>query len=47
MTGTANDGEFQEFIDPKKPVSRRILIKGITPRKYMTDDQRVVLMFGV
>jgi hypothetical protein len=25
----------------KKPVPlRRILIKGITPRKYMTDDQR-------
>jgi hypothetical protein len=20
MTGTGNDGEFQEFIDPKKPI---------------------------
>jgi predicted acyl esterase len=40
MTGTGNDG--QEFIsDPKKPVPlRKILIKRITPRKYMTDDQR-------
>jgi hypothetical protein len=42
MTGTANDGEFQEFISDQKSqfLSRRILIKGITPRKYMTDDQR-------
>jgi predicted acyl esterase len=41
MTGTGNDGEFQEFIsDPKKPVPLRKILKGITPRKYMTDDQR-------
>ncbi|PKH67467.1 X-Pro dipeptidyl-peptidase [Flavobacterium sp. ALD4] len=43
MTGAANDGGFQEFIsDPKKPVpfTEDINQKGITPRKYMTDDQR-------
>jgi putative CocE/NonD family hydrolase len=43
MTGTGNDGEFQEFIsDPKKPIpfTEDINQKGITPRKYMTDDQR-------
>jgi putative CocE/NonD family hydrolase len=42
-TATQNDGEFQEFIsDPKKPVpfTEDINQKGITPRKYMTDDQR-------
>jgi hypothetical protein len=32
---------FQEFIsDPKKPILTRKILKGITPRKYMTDDQR-------
>jgi uncharacterized protein len=39
----ANDGAFEEFIsDPKKPVpsSEDIAQRGITPRKYMTDDQR-------
>jgi hypothetical protein len=43
MAGSVNDGEFQEFIsDPKKPVpfTEDINQKGITPRKYMTDDQR-------
>jgi putative CocE/NonD family hydrolase len=38
-----NDGGFQEFIsDPKKPVpfTEDINQRGITPRKYMTDDQR-------
>jgi uncharacterized protein len=40
---TANAGTFEEFIsDPKKPVpsSEDIAQLGITPRKYMTDDQR-------
>jgi uncharacterized protein len=39
----ANDGTFEAFIsDPKKPVpsSEDIRQPGITPRKYMTDDQR-------
>ncbi|WP_395045891.1 CocE/NonD family hydrolase [Flavobacterium sp.] len=39
----SNDGTFEEFIsDPKKPVpsSEDISQRGITPRKYMTDDQR-------
>jgi hypothetical protein len=43
MTTALNDGGFQEFIsDPKKPVpfTEDINQKGITPRKYMTDDQR-------
>ncbi|EIA07779.1 CocE/NonD family hydrolase [Flavobacterium frigoris] len=44
LTTTAqNNGEFQEFIsDPKKPVpfTEDINQRGITPRKYMTDDQR-------
>jgi hypothetical protein len=43
MTAAANDGGFQEFVsDPKKPVpfTEDINQKGITPRKYMTDDQR-------
>jgi putative CocE/NonD family hydrolase len=44
LTTTAqNDGGYQEFIsDPKKPVpfTEDINQKGITPRKYMTDDQR-------
>jgi uncharacterized protein len=38
-----NDGNFEVFIsDPKKPVpsSEDIRQPGITPRKYMTDDQR-------
>jgi putative CocE/NonD family hydrolase len=42
-TVTSNDGGFQEFIsDPKKPVpfTEDINQRGITPRKYMTDDQR-------
>ena len=37
------EGGFQEFVsDPKKPVpfTEDINQKGITPRKYMTDDQR-------
>ncbi len=40
---TTTDGTFEEFIsDPKKPVpsSEDIRQPGITPRKYMTDDQR-------
>ncbi|MFE3867088.1 CocE/NonD family hydrolase [Flavobacterium sp. LS2P90] len=44
LSKAANDNEaFEEFIsDPKKPVpsSEDINQKGITPRKYMTDDQR-------
>jgi predicted acyl esterase len=42
MTGTGNDGEFQEFIsDPKKPIPfTEDINQKITPRKYMTDDQR-------
>jgi hypothetical protein len=44
LSATAlNDGGFQEFIsDPKKPVpfTEDINQRGITPRKYMTDDQR-------
>ncbi|MEO8236006.1 MAG: CocE/NonD family hydrolase [Flavobacterium sp.] len=39
----SNDGTFEEFVsDPKKPVpsSEDISQRGITPRKYMTDDQR-------
>ena len=43
MTTALNNGGFQEFIsDPKKPVpfTEDINQKGITPRKYMTDDQR-------
>jgi len=44
LTTTAQkDGDFQEFIsDPKKPVpfTEDINQRGITPRKYMTDDQR-------
>ncbi|WP_338408352.1 CocE/NonD family hydrolase [uncultured Flavobacterium sp.] len=42
-TAEQNDRKFQEFIsDPKKPVpfTEDINQKGITPRKYMTDDQR-------
>jgi putative CocE/NonD family hydrolase len=42
-TAVQNDGGFQEFIsDPKKPVpfTEDINQSGITPRKYMTDDQR-------
>ncbi|MGO4816851.1 CocE/NonD family hydrolase [Flavobacterium sp. W22_SRS_FP1] len=42
-TAVQNDGGFQEFIsDPKKPVpfTEDINQRGITPRKYMTDDQR-------
>jgi putative CocE/NonD family hydrolase len=42
-TAAQNDGGFQEFVsDPKKPVpfTEDINQKGITPRKYMTDDQR-------
>jgi putative CocE/NonD family hydrolase len=38
-----NGTEFQEFVsDPKKPVpsSEDIKQSGLTPRKYMTDDQR-------
>lgn len=38
-----SDAGFEEFIsDPKKPVSHTEEIKqqGLTPRKYMTDDQR-------
>lgn len=43
MMASANDGRFQEFIsDPKKavPFTEDVNQKGITPRKYMTDDQR-------
>ena len=43
VKSTANAGTFEEFIsDPKKPVpsSEDIAQRGITPRKYMTDDQR-------
>jgi putative CocE/NonD family hydrolase len=43
MTASQNGVGFQEFIsDPKKPVpfTEDIYQKGITPRKYMTDDQR-------
>ena len=44
LMNTAQNGVgFQEFIsDPKKPVpfTEDINQKGITPRKYMTDDQR-------
>ncbi|WP_339920469.1 CocE/NonD family hydrolase [uncultured Flavobacterium sp.] len=44
LMSTAQNGVgFQEFIsDPKKPVpfTEDINQKGITPRKYMTDDQR-------
>jgi predicted acyl esterase len=41
MTGTANDGEFQEFTSDPKPVPfTEDINQGITPRKYMTDDQR-------
>jgi hypothetical protein len=33
MTGTANDGEFQEFIDPKNQfLSRRILKRDYTKK---------------
>ena len=42
-TGLQKEAEFQEFVsDPKKPVpfTEDINQKGITPRKYMTDDQR-------
>jgi putative CocE/NonD family hydrolase len=43
MTAVPIEVGFQEFIsDPKKPVpfTEDINQKGITPRKYMTDDQR-------
>lgn len=43
MTAVPLEVGFQEFIsDPKKPVpfTEDINQKGITPRKYMTDDQR-------
>ncbi|TDE04000.1 CocE/NonD family hydrolase [Flavobacterium hiemivividum] len=43
MTSVPTEVGFQEFIsDPKKPVpfTEDINQKGITPRKYMTDDQR-------
>jgi hypothetical protein len=41
-TATQNDGGFQEFIsDPKTgSFTEDINQRGITPRKYMTDDQR-------
>jgi hypothetical protein len=43
MSTAQNGGGFQEFIsDPKNQFFyRRYQSKGITPRKYMTDDQRL------
>ncbi|MEM0575611.1 CocE/NonD family hydrolase [Flavobacterium polysaccharolyticum] len=43
LTNNAGAVSFEEFIsDPKKPVphSEDIKQQGLTPRKYMTDDQR-------
>jgi hypothetical protein len=45
LTKNAGAVSFEEFIsDPKKPVphSEDIKQQGLTPRKYMTDDQRFV-----